>query len=79
MIVRHQVIEPNKYNKAIINHHRRHQDLRGKSFDVKSKKPRDQKLHYNHQELQYCSPKLATKQVTNNEQQQNKIAPNLEN
>ena len=43
------------------------------------KKPRDQKLHYNHQELQYCSPKLDTKKVPNNEQQQNKIAPNLEN
>ena len=46
---------------------------------MKSKKPRDQKLHYNNQELQYFSPKLATKQVQNNEQQQNMIAPNLEN
>ena len=79
MIVRQQVIQPNKYNKTIINQYTRHQDLRGKPFDVKSKKLRDQKLHYNHQELQYCSPKLATKQVPNNEQQQNKIAPNLEN
>ena len=79
MIVRQQVIQPNKYNKTIINQSHKTPNLRGKPFDVKSKKWRDQKLHYNNQELQYCSPKLSTKQLSNNEQQQNKIAPNLEN
>ena len=79
MIVRQQVIKQNKYNKAIINQSHNTPNLRGKPFDVKSKNPRDQKLHYNHQELQYCSPKLSTKQVPNNKQQHNKIAPNLEN
>ena len=79
MIVRQQVIQPNKYNKAIINQSHKTPRFTWKTFDMKSKKSRDQKLHYNHQELQYCSPKLATKKVPNNEQQQNKIAPNLEN
>lgn len=41
--------------------------MREKPFDVKSKTPQDQNLHYNHQELQYCSLKLVIKQVLNNE------------